>query len=123
MDAVFDANTAGPSIAELQAAGKLPRPRILTQDQAEAVYSAMCALNNVNALLSTFIRTDSGKFIEVHDNGDEITLWSKEVELPTKETHTGQSAFAAAYGLDQDGKWQSAVAAAAGGLTQTAIER
>lgn len=73
--------------------------RILTKAQAEAVYSAMRSMANVNALLSTFIRTDSGKFIEVHDNGDEITMWATEIELPSKETHASQAAFAAAYGL------------------------
>ena len=95
---------------------------VLNKSQAEAVYSAMCALNNVGALLSTFIRTDSGKFIEVHDNGDEITMWATEIELPGKETHASQTAFATAYGLHSD-EPQSDVAAAAGGLTQTAIER
>ena len=75
--------------------------RILTKDQAEAVYAAMRALNTVDALISAFIRTDSGKFIEIHDEGNGIALWSKEVDLPGKETHASQSAFAAAYGLQQ----------------------
>ena len=78
--------------------------QILTKAQAEAAYSAMCALNNVNALISAFIRTDSGKFIEIHDEGSGIALWSKEIDLPGKETHASQSAFAAAYGLQQEDK-------------------
>lgn len=99
---VFVARFTPAEVAAHEAEEDEPAPdRILNKTQAEAVYSAMCALNNANALLSTFIRTDSGKFIEVHDNGDEITLWATEIELPSKETHASQSAFATAYGLSQ----------------------
>ncbi|ARU04717.1 hypothetical protein CCO03_08555 [Comamonas serinivorans] len=96
--------------------------RILNKSQAEAVYNAMCELNNVNGLLLTHIRTDSGHFIEVNEDGDGmISVRCSEVGSPPFEAYPSQYAFSAAYGLNPD-EPQSAVAAAAGGLTQTAIE-
>lgn len=76
--------------------------QILTQAQAEAVYSAMCALNKVNALVSAYIRTDSGRFIEVHENSGGIFMRADEVGLPITETYHGQTYFAEAYGLQHD---------------------
>jgi hypothetical protein len=74
---------------------------ILNKPQAEAVYSAMCALNNVNGLISAYIRTDSGRFIEIHENSGGIFLRADELHLPLVEDHRSQSAFAAAYGLNE----------------------
>lgn len=95
--------------------------RILTQAQAEAVYSAMCALNKVGGRIHVTIdeskrvaqRIDSRIHVLEFLNGD----WEP------CEVYLGQSAFAAAYGLDHGDEYPNAVAAAAGGLTQTAIER
>lgn len=98
-----EAIAARKAIERMQAEDSGQSALILTKTQAEAVYSAMCALNNVNALISAFIRTDSGKFIEIHDEGNGIALWSKEVDLPGKETYADQSAFAA-YGLQEADK-------------------
>ena len=90
--------------------------RILNRAQAEAVYSAMCALNNVSfrACDLSFDKAIvkqafSGAINVIGVVGDD-------------ECYDSQSAFATAYGLNSD-EWQSDVAAAAGGLTQTAIER
>ena len=74
---------------------------ILTQAQAEAVYSAMCALNNVGGLLSAHIRTDTGHFIEVHEDEMGIRMVAAEVHLPPTEVFPNQSAFATAYSLQQ----------------------
>lgn len=89
---------------------------ILTQAQAEAVYSAMCALNNVGGIcgdltLAEGLRVQWLASVTVRDG----------LSGPS-EGYLNQAAFATAYGLNSD-EWQSDVAAAAGGLTQTAIER
>lgn len=89
---------------------------ILNKSQAEAVYSAMCALNNVGGFcgdltLSGGLRVQWLQSVTVRDG----------LSGP-REEYPSQSAFATAYGLNSN-EWQSAVAAAAGGLTQTSIER
>jgi len=87
---------------------------ILTMEQAEAVYSAMCALNNVG------MRLDAQR--------DEVLVYEtvrglvRVVDGDAVERYANQADFATAYGLVSDGP-PSDVAAAAGGLTQTAIER
>lgn len=99
---------------------------ILNQAQAEAVYSAMCALNNVGARLDAFLENafharemaDGRVVVHIVPN---VTFPGSHAAEP--EIYADQTAFAAAYGLDHGGEPQSAVAAAAGGLTQTAIER
>ena len=90
--------------------------RVLNQAQAEAAYSAMCALNNVGGfcgdlILSEGLRVQWLQSVTVRDG----------LSGP-REEYPNQVAFATAYGLNSD-EWQSDVAAAAGGLTQTAIER
>jgi len=108
---------------------------ILTQSQAEAVYSAMCALNNVGGALwcraqmpcstewADVRQDDAGA---VHIGKGPLHRFDRIESVVTRvgpvEYHANQAAFAAAYGLNSD-EPQSAVAAAAGGLTQTAIER
>ena len=98
---------------------------ILTQAQAEAVYSAMCALNNVGGILHTRIKATPGAFIHVNKlPSGHMQLWPGDAGgNPTGplESHHNQAAFATAYGLISD-EPQSDVAAAAGGLTQTACE-
>lgn len=94
----------------------MPVALILNQSQAEAVYSAMCALNNVGGFcgditLSGGLRVQWLRSVTVRDG----------LSGP-REEYPNQAAFATAYGLNSD-EWQSAVAAAAGGLAQTAIER
>lgn len=76
--------------------------KILTQTQAEAVYSAMCALNNVGGKLRASIppAEDGGKwlFIEECEDSGQITLTQG---LRRIACHADQSAFATAYGLQQ----------------------
>jgi len=94
---------------------------ILNQAQAEAVYGAMCALNNVGGRaridfeshMITVIEYPSGSVHVVRGMGG----------LGNSEVYDDQAAFTYAYGLSVCDEWQSDVAAAAGGLTQTAIER
>lgn len=98
---------------------------ILNQPQAEAVYSAMCALNNVGGTLggANLSLMPIGTCVTVFDHGVEgIRVGKVYRGVLETEWHDNQSAFATAYGLNPD-EPQSAVAAAAGGLTQTAIER
>lgn len=95
---------------------------ILSRYQAEAVYSAMCAQQSRDGFVEvTFDKGDAGQVV--------VSEWSLGVDVvsgycrPAQQEHYGdRAAFAAAYGLNSD-EPQSAVAAAAGGLTQTAIER
>lgn len=98
---------------------------ILSKAQAEAVYSAMCALNNVGARLDAFLENafharemaDGRVVVHIVPN---VTFPGSHAAEP--EIYADQSA-SAAYGLDHSGEYPNAVAAAAGGLTQTAIER
>jgi hypothetical protein len=67
---------------------------ILNKSQAEAVYSAMCALNNVGGLVRIALEND----IDVYERDDDtIAVLS---DGPA-ERHTNQAAFATAYGLQQ----------------------
>lgn len=69
------------------------QPFILTQAQAEAVYSAMCALNNVGGCIDCRIG-----YIRVNESaiaGILIMARGKRTER-----HDNQAAFAAAYGLN-----------------------
>lgn len=69
---------------------------ILSKAQAEAIYQAMCALNNVGGRLDcTLPSTDGG--IKVC----ELAKGSIRIFGANPEIHADQSAFAAAYGLQQ----------------------
>ena len=81
---------------------------ILTPSQAEAIYAAMCELNNVGACLSVRIPTTSKPALE---SGNLISIYQSEegpVQIAkieygktvVKESHADQSAFAAAYGIE-----------------------
>lgn len=70
---------------------------ILTQAQAEAVYSAMVALNNVGGRIAAAI--DGGEK-EVCGMRDGAVVVHANYGL-TEEQHANQAAFATAYGLQQ----------------------
>jgi hypothetical protein len=72
---------------------------ILNQAQAEAVYSAMCALNNVGATASSI---DAENFdVTVRNGVISIRSSSDDFKIPVmREAFTSQAAFAAAYGLN-----------------------
>lgn len=78
--------------------------KILNQSQAEAVYSAMCYLNNVGARLDAFLdkafhareMADGRVVIHIVPN---LTFPGSHAAEP--EVYTDQSAFATAYGLQQ----------------------
>lgn len=82
--------------------------KILNKTQAEAVYSAMCALNNVS---HTYLRTNfdapHGNRISVHETGEGVavrlhTFQGNPVEqIEGSEEYASQAAFATAYGLQQ----------------------
>lgn len=79
---------------------------ILTPAQAEAVYSAMCALNNVSgAQLQTVIPATTGAVrVREMPSGTiaiEYLLRSQAPDGLWLETYDNQSAFATAYGLQQ----------------------
>lgn len=71
---------------------------ILNQAQAEAIYSAMCALNNVGGRIAVMIDFNKASEREiVQDNYGNVLVKS---DLGMKvERHTSQAAFAAAYSL------------------------
>lgn len=72
---------------------------ILNQAQAEAVYSAMCALNNVGGRIDVLIPNPGGVIVQVQEmqHGE---VWVFFGSLGS-ENYADQSAFAAAYGLQQ----------------------
>ena len=73
---------------------------ILTQAQAEAVYSAMIALNNVNGRINATL----GRSIRVAQRPrGTVTVLTlvDEADWEPQEIHEGQVAFATAYGLQQ----------------------
>lgn len=77
--------------------------QILSQAQAEAVYSAMCALNNVGSTIKAKIppTEDGGRwvFVEECEDSGQITLTTG---LRTVARHSNQAAFASAYGLTHE---------------------
>lgn len=75
-------------------------PMILTPAQAEAIYSAMCALNNICATGMAGIGDHAAPdFITVNWHDGDVEIRRGFGGLP--ERHTNQSAFATAYGLQQ----------------------
>ena len=90
---------------------------ILNKAQAKAVYSAICALNNVH-LRGCDLRFGNA-IVQLDFNGTVRVIGTAVVD---DERYADDAAFATAYGLNSE-EWQSDVAAAAGGLTQTAVER
>lgn len=73
---------------------------ILTQAQAEAVYSAMCTLNNVSMRLDGCV-ADGIRCRE--DEGGEMFVFDMCAGHTggAREEYENQSAFATAYGLQQ----------------------
>lgn len=71
---------------------------ILNQAQAEAVYSAMCVLNNVDATVSSIhMHDEHGLAVVVHTTSS--GMWMIQSARNVSEWHDSQSAFAIAYGL------------------------
>ena len=66
---------------------------ILNKEQAEAVYSAMCALNNVGAVCGDLTL---GEGLRVQWL---VSVTVRDGLSGPREEYLGQSAFAAAYGL------------------------
>jgi len=73
--------------------------KILTQAQAEAVYSAMCALNNIGANICGDISLDNCE-VRVSRISGEISVRGR--KLAEREIYEGQYQFAAAYGLSSE---------------------
>jgi hypothetical protein len=71
---------------------------ILNQYQAAAVYSAMCALNNVGSVSSAF-NLPNGAWVLLRADG--AVSIAPEACFANWERYDSQSAFAAAYGLQQ----------------------
>ncbi len=75
--------------------------KILTQVQAESVYSAMCALNNVNARVKAMfgnVATDGVNVFE-EDDGCVRVARVNAYDVREHEEYNDQAAFADAYGL------------------------
>ena len=74
---------------------------ILSQAQAEAVYSAMCALNNVGnvcgkvAVSASHAKND----IEIRWDADGVKIVRGMLVCNARELYSTQAAFAAAYNL------------------------
>ena len=78
--------------------------KILSQSQAEAVYSAMCALNNVGGRIEHMqFPTDAGESVSVVERLDgKVDVWlSRNGQAHESESHANQAAFADAYGIYQ----------------------
>ncbi|PTT88409.1 hypothetical protein DBR42_09845 [Pelomonas sp. HMWF004] len=74
--------------------------QILTRPQANAVYSAMCTLNNVGARLSARRSIGTEWFSVLEDDSGMVVVWTVADGRPDQvERHASQSDFAAAYGL------------------------
>ena len=81
---------------------------ILTTAQAEAIYSAMCALNNVGGTIKASLphplktKVTSAAFVRVFDDNGAIRIVRAfDHRTEATEYHEDQSAFATAYGLQQ----------------------
>lgn len=73
---------------------------LLTKAQAEAVYSAMCALNNVGAATGR-VRIDLAVVAWGSTGASVELVRSHRDSKAERENYADQSAFAAAYGLQQ----------------------
>lgn len=73
---------------------------ILTTAQAQAVYSAMCALNASGLIVGKLMAdNDAGQRIEIEPfEADGVRVWNS--VIGRAERHADQAAFAAAYGLN-----------------------
>lgn len=72
---------------------------ILNKSQAEAVFSAMCALNNVGMRIDAFGGTDMTHIRETPDGRIVIHKTIEHIDSTRSERHASQAAFATAYGL------------------------
>jgi len=73
--------------------------RILTQEQARALYAAMCCLNDVGATYRFSVGHVDGFLIVVEED---LASWGVEVKLHDGtliEQYENQAAFAQAYGV------------------------
>lgn len=73
--------------------------KILTPAQAEAVYSAMCHLNNVGGRLSRIDLGQQHRDPQVRCNVAGVVIIERGMPFCDREVHDNQSAFATAYGL------------------------
>lgn len=75
---------------------------ILNKSESEAIYSAMCSLNNVGTLLHTTRKHLDGSGHDVHNESDgTVRVRTFDVNGQTKsgEVYLNQSEFAKAYDL------------------------
>lgn len=77
----------------------MPAALILNQSQAEAVYSAMCALNNVKGYGMVGMPVPRDSDVQVRWESSGAVEVSKGRHLGKREQYANQSAFATAYGL------------------------
>lgn len=82
----------------------MPAARILTQAQAEAVYSAMCTLNNVGGRLSCIDLGQQARDPQIRVPVGGSIIIERGVPHCDREAHDNQAAFATAYGLDHGGE-------------------
>lgn len=76
---------------------------ILNQSQAEAVYSAMCALNNVFGRIKAQFGDVSDDGVNVFEvDGSVNVVRVRHYDVLEAEYYASQAAFAAAYGLNSD---------------------
>ena len=90
------------ALAEFNALEAAEATRILTKAQAEAVYSAMCALNNVYGRIAHLsLDLHPGRAVSINETpeGEVLISWLDAGHCAQSERHLGQAAFAAAYGL------------------------
>lgn len=76
--------------------------KVLNKTQAEAVYSAMCALNNVGGKVKAMFGDVSTEGINVFESAGEVHVaWVRTCDVLHAEIYPDRSAFATAYGLHQ----------------------
>lgn len=91
---------------EAAEAGEAPAPAlILTKAQAEAIYSAMCVMNNVGGKVDAYVPNLSnpakkGHLVAVREMGaTTVEVRAGFAEGAEREDYRNQAAFATAYGL------------------------
>lgn len=72
--------------------------RLLNDAQAEAIYSALCALNNTNARLGRVVFPDTSVVVRAELNGNIVVINMADPTYPA-ETWVDQQAFVEAYKL------------------------
>lgn len=74
--------------------------KLLNKSQAEGMFNAMCALNNVYASFEFYVSTAAGDYIVVKDDPVTNAVTVRLADCSKVEVYVNQVAFATAYEIE-----------------------